>query len=205
MESGALWLGYGGALILGLIHGSDPGHGWPIAVLKARSAGGVSRMLLYVWTLAAGHLASTVVVVGAVWLVGRAVEGVLAYLQLGAGVLLVVMGLRALLGLAGNGGHGLRAESGVLDMARYALVLGFAHEEELVLATIVLLGANPLLLSIAYGASVALAMTLWSLAVYSFIGAVSERLQARLEGLLEALTGVMLLAVGITAVWGAIS
>ena len=206
----APWLSYGGAVVLGLLHGSDPGHGWPVAALRARgSGGGMGRLLLYVGILSVGHYASTLLVVGLVWLLGRAASGFLWLLQAGAGVLLVALGARLLYALLRGGGgghdHGLSPEAGALEMARYAALLGLAHEEEVALAAIVLLGADPLLLSIAYGASVAVAMTLWGLAAYAALGLAKERLGDKLEPLLDAGSGLLLLAIGIYTLASALS
>ncbi|MCE4604451.1 MAG: hypothetical protein F7B20_05755 [Aeropyrum sp.] len=36
----SLYLAYTAAMAVGLPHGSDPGHGWPVAVLQGLTEGG---------------------------------------------------------------------------------------------------------------------------------------------------------------------
>ncbi len=99
---------FAGAVALGLLHGVEPGHGWPVAASYA-----MDRANKWLYGLAAslvigvGHLVSSVAVVGAFYLLKRYVSpaglqdpltlwGVTVGSPLGvvAGLLLVVLGVR---------------------------------------------------------------------------------------------------------------
>jgi ABC-type nickel/cobalt efflux system permease component RcnA len=195
-----IYLSYPAAAAMGLLHGSDPGHGWPLAVAHASRRGGAPRALAYTTVLAAGHFISTVVVVTAVWALGRAAVGLLDYLRLGAGALLVAVGVYELYRAASTHSHGHHGEEaqlpGLWDMFKYALLLGFAHEEEIALSAIVLLGAHPLLLSAVYGLSVYLAMAAWTLAALAALQRLGA-LEDRLHRYLHLASPLILVAVGL--------
>ncbi len=147
---------FAGAIGLGLLHGIEPGHGWPLAasygVSRAnRFAAGFAASLI----LGIGHLVSSIAVV-LVFFGAKAWFdlGELGWMNLAAGGLLIALGLWELYRhAAGRGhahahthahahdhdqGHGDRhghasggdADKGLWGMAAAAFVLGFAHEEE---------------------------------------------------------------------------
>lgn len=149
-----------GAVALGLIHGIEPGHGWPIAAMYALDksnrwlSGLVSSLLIGV-----GHLTSSIAVVGLFFLL-KTHSGVsqLDWLNYVAGVLLIVLGIHEY--RSGHHAHGhnqddshthnahdshrnhedhddhhvheLSADDprGLWGITSAAFVLGFAHEEE---------------------------------------------------------------------------
>ncbi len=197
-----LYLAYPAAVVMGLVHGSDPGHGWPLSVVYAtRTRGGVKRAVAYTSILAVGHFISTLAVVFVIWFLGSSAGVYLEYLKLGAGVLLLLLAAKAFLGLRGHmhghdhhNGHEL-ADGGLWEAFKYALILGFAHEEEVALSAIVLLGAHPLLLSLAYGLSVYASMVAWTLASLYLLSNRPE-LQERLHGVFHVATPLFLAIIG---------
>lgn len=116
VESPTLFLG---AMLLGLIHGAEPGHGWPIAGTYALNRsrtywhGFVASTLLGI-----GHLVSSLAVVGVFFLAKTYFSlseldapVIIGDVQLGgpvsivAGVLLIILGWREYHSTAGHGDH----------------------------------------------------------------------------------------------------
>ena len=99
---------FGGAVVLGVIHGAEPGHGWPIAATYALDREHKWRQgLLASLLLGLGHLVSSLAVVGVFFLAKSALDlerlnaplsvfGVPVGGPVGivAGVLLVALGVR---------------------------------------------------------------------------------------------------------------
>jgi len=133
-----------GATGLGLLHGVEPGHGWPVAAAWALARPAKWRNgVIAASVIGIGHLVSSIAVV---LLFFAAKE----YLDLGdsdwidwlAGGLLLALAawqLRAALRAGGHHHHGHshyhgdeqpRAEAGLWALAVFAFTLGFAHEEE---------------------------------------------------------------------------
>lgn len=103
----ALWL-FAGAVVIGLLHGAEPGHGWPIAATYAldRQRQWIDAILASV-LLGLGHLVSSIAVVLAYFLaisyfdLTRLDDPITVYgLQIGgpvsivAGVMLILLGVR---------------------------------------------------------------------------------------------------------------
>ena len=145
--------------VIGLIHGLEPGHGWPLAIAMAHRRG---RPHLYgAWAasvLGLGHLVSSFAVVG-VYIAFDSVfdfsSDVFRYI---AGSLLLLIAVRFWL----EKGHGLDQEHGpsmgLRSLVLSALVLGFAHEEEFALLGMALGGLNPFALMTVYALAVLFAM-----------------------------------------------
>ena len=194
----SLYLAYSSVALMGLFHGSDPTHGWPLSALYALKGGGSAlRALFYTLIIASGHFVSTIAVIVAAWILGETISAHLAYMQMAAGSLLLLLGLNGLReAFTSSRGHERHAPTSpsVLGLFKYSLLLGFAHEEEAALAAIVLLGANPVVLSLLYLACVYASMSLWTLASLYFTrkAAVGERFYARLH----YLTSLILIFVG---------
>lgn len=198
--AGQLYLTYWTAVALGLLHGSDPGHGWLLP--PAHSVGSRrphARTLYLTWVLATGHFVSTLAVVTLVWALGSVAAGYVEYISAGAGALLVLMGG---LGLykwfkRGEGSAGPGPGLGAAGLFKYSLVLGFAHEEEVALATMILLGADPLALALSYSAAVYASMSAWALATLRVlrVRGVAEAVGRRVH----ALSSLFLVAVGVYA------
>jgi cytochrome c biogenesis protein CcdA len=99
---------YAAVLTIGLIHGAEPGHGWPIAAAYAldRERRYLSGLLAGT-IIGVGHLISSIAVVAAFLLVAEWV-GVadLGWVRYVAGVLLIALGIREYLGGGHTHGHG---------------------------------------------------------------------------------------------------
>lgn len=141
-----------GAVLLGLVHGAEPGHGWPIAATYAldtsnRWLSGLVAGLL----IGFGHLISSIAVVVAFFLlksyIGFSQFGWLNYV---AGILLILLGIREYRNHHDHShhegehhdheeehhshdhSHQLSADDprGLWGITSAAFFLGFAHEEE---------------------------------------------------------------------------
>ncbi|MFQ6672612.1 MAG: hypothetical protein ACE5KY_04875, partial [Candidatus Tectimicrobiota bacterium] len=128
---------YLGAITIGLIHGLEPGHGWPVAAVYA-----VSRDRRYLYgvatagILSAAHFISAIVVVAA-FLLFRSHLAFLSEstLQAVAGILLVLFGVHMWWKASGGGHHGEgeKTPATLWQLAVFAFILGFVHEEEFAL------------------------------------------------------------------------
>ncbi|MFB6071610.1 MAG: hypothetical protein ABEJ88_01435 [Halobacterium sp.] len=85
-----------GAVGLGLLHGAEPGHGWPVAATYALDRPNKWLSGLAASTvLGVGHLISSLAVVGAFFLVKTSVgAGSMRWLDYVAGGLLILLGVR---------------------------------------------------------------------------------------------------------------
>jgi len=202
-----------GAIGLGLLHGIEPGHGWPLA-----ASYGVARRNRYAAGFAAGailgtgHLISSIAVVlvffGAkAWLS----LGELWWMHYAAGALLIALGLwelrHVILGGRGHGHHhhhhhhhddGEAAGEGgttLWGLAGAAFALGFAHEEEFEIIGLCA-GSNLCLeLMLVYALTVIAAITGLTLALIAGY----QRWQHRLEHLaphLPKLSAAILILMG---------
>lgn len=128
-----------GAAGLGLLHGIEPGHGWPVAAAWALARPARWRAgLLAAIVIGTGHLISSIAVVVAFFAAKSYFElGALEWIEWLAGGLLLALAawqLRsALHGGHHHHGHGHdhpTSEGGLWALAAFAFTLGFAHEEE---------------------------------------------------------------------------
>ncbi len=143
---------YATAVSIGLLHGLEPGHGWPVAAVYAlnrhrRWAHGVLAGLI----IGGAHLVSSFAVVAGFVLVNRWLSVTeLPYAMQAAGLVLIAMGAYQWFQPAHGHGHrhtgsvdhpGHRRKSGAGDselqhrgglwaITVFAFALGFAHEEE---------------------------------------------------------------------------
>lgn len=86
---------YSGVVMLGLLHGFEPGHGWPVAVLysmKKRNA--VASATLSSSIIGIGHLASSIAVVVAYVLLQKWLNFEAPWLKYLAAVLLLVLAFK---------------------------------------------------------------------------------------------------------------
>ncbi|MES1945152.1 hypothetical protein PC39_13582 [Salinisphaera sp. PC39] len=131
-----------GAIGLGLLHGIEPGHGWPVAGAWAlarprpKRAGVVAATVIGV-----GHLISSIAVVVLFWFAKDYFDlGEAAWIDWVAGGLLIALAFWQLRSaLRDNGdhhhhghehGHRPGASAGLAGLAAFAFTLGFVHEEE---------------------------------------------------------------------------
>ena len=153
--------------VTGLIHGLEPGHGWPLAVMlsrrQARTAGyaGFSASILGL-----GHLVSSFAVVSVFIGLDQVIDfssDVFRYIAAGVLALIAVK----LWLEKGHADAGAQAETiGLGELVVMALVLGFAHEEEFILLALAVGGLNPVVMMSVYAVAVLASMVLVTLAAY---------------------------------------
>ena len=225
---------YVGVVMIGLLHGFEPGHGWPVAVLysmKRRNA--VASAALSSFIIGIGHLVSSIAVVVAYVLLQEWLNFQAPWMKYVAAALLLVLAFRLFRekvddlerqhGHRHPGGpemehnhehehpgqgehthehkHRAAVVLGLLGLASFAFILGFAHEEEIALLALAAGGLNAWMLMVAYGVSVLL-----GLIVATIIGVkLYEQLQPRLaryEQHIPKVGGVLLAAMAIiVAIW----
>lgn len=130
---------YAGAVGLGLLHGIEPGHGWPVAAAWALARRHPRRSgVLAATVIGLGHLISSLAVVIAFFAVKRWLDlGASHWLAWIAGGLLLALAARQLRAALRAGDHSHHDDSeapdvrsGLWALALFAFTLGFAHEEE---------------------------------------------------------------------------
>lgn len=135
-----LFLGAGG---LGLLHGIEPGHGWPVAAAWALARPGKWRNgIVAASVIGIGHLVSSIAVVLLFFAAKEYFDlGASHWIDWLAGGLLLALAawqLRSALRGGGHHHHGHshhdhgepRADAGLWALTVFAFTLGFAHEEE---------------------------------------------------------------------------
>jgi len=213
------------AALIGLLHGLEPGHGWPVAVLYSiRSGSPAIRAFFSSSIISISHLVSSVAVVVAYALLKTFLNFTLPYVNYLAGAALAILGVRFLLersdGMSGNHGHlhedfgpgehthehahpSLRRHThphkhtrrliiSLYGIAVFALILGFAHEEEFALLAFVIGGVDPLALMLVYASAVTtslVSVTLMAVAIFQKF----EESFHRYETFLPKMSGLVLL------------
>jgi len=209
---------YVGATGLGLLHGVEPGHGWPVAAAWALARRHPWRAgILAATVIGIGHLISSIAVV----IVFFAAKEYFALGETGwinwvaGGLLLVLAAWQLRAGLRGGHhhhhghghdhghGHGHHhhdaapppARAGLWALAVFAFTLGFAHEEEFQLIALCAGSEHCLTLMLTY----ALAVIVGLVALTLLLVAGMERFQHRLE---HAQRNLTLLSAAILALMG---
>ena len=163
------------ALALGALHGLEPGHGWTVAAVYALGRDRRWENGLLAGTLIGGaHLVSSFAVVAAYsfldrWLAITETGGVTRW----AGIVLIAMGIVQWLA-AGRHTHSTHRHdtppgTGLLGLAAFAFVLGFAHEEEFAILALCAGRTSCWGVMVVYGVAVAgviLALTLLAVAAF---------------------------------------
>ncbi|MBK1667087.1 hypothetical protein CKO28_03380 [Rhodovibrio sodomensis] len=199
---------FAGAIGLGLLHGIEPGHGWPLAAGYAiartnRYAAGAAASAI----LGTGHMISSVAVVLVFFGLKAWLDlGELGWINLAAGAVLIALGLWELRGHQGHrhaaahdhthaGAEASAGATGLWGIAAAAFALGFAHEEEFQIIGMCAGSAHCLELMLAYALSVVLAIvTLTLLAIAGY-----QRWRHRLTHWaphLPKLSGTILILIG---------
>ena len=180
--------------ITGLVHGLESGHGWPLAVLLARQGGrragyaGLSALILGL-----GHLVSSFAVVG-IYLVANEFldfsSDVFGYV---AAAVLVLIAVKMWREQVHHGEGPQRKALGLVGLAWFALILGFAHEEEFVLLALAVGGLSPVALMTVYAVAVVVSMVAITLVTYYSFRRFERRF-AKIEPYLPKVTALALLA-----------
>lgn len=187
---------------IGLMHGLEPGHGWPVAALYA-----AQRKPAWVWGLWSAlvisvfHFLSSLAVVAVYFLMKEAVDFSAPWIRyLAAGALLFL----AFRMWNEKGAHGDAQQPSVRSMwgiALFAFFLGFAHEEEFALLALAVGGANPWILMCVYALAVTGSLVVITLlAVYLYTP--GEWYMRRITPFLPKITALALVLLAILVLVG---
>lgn len=196
---------YVAAIVLGLLHGLEPGHGWPVAALWARQRRRAPLQgVLAGAVLSASHFTSSLAVVAAFLLLAQtfnlgAMAGVARYAAAG-----VLFGLALLAWRRGKHHHQERQTATFREFAAFAFVLGFVHEEEF--AVLALCASRPagmscLWLMLLYALAVSAAIMLLTLAALRALDRLHQHLHI-LEHHLPRLMAMALAFLGVLSLVG---
>ena len=201
---------FAGAAGLGLLHGVEPGHGWPVAAAwalarPARWSAGV----LAATVIGMGHLVSSVAVVLLFFAAKEYFDlGATAWIDWLAGGLLLLLAAWQLRAALRGGGHHHHhghdhahgeapgARAGLWALAVFAFTLGFAHEEEFQIIALCAGSEHCLSLMLTYALAVIVGLIVLTLLLIAGM----DRFRHRLE---HAQRGLTLLSAGILAAMGA--
>ena len=168
---------YLSALIIGLIHGIEPGHGWPVAVYY--SIHKEKKILYGIITssiLAFFHFFSSIAVVVAFLLFNKAVNftsfAIARHLAFG---MLLILAIKAWY----EKPHEIKRKKTktLWQMASYAFALGFIHEEEFAILAFCVGGNNCLALMITYAIAVSIALIAITLLSIKSYGIIQQRIK----------------------------
>lgn len=205
---------YAAVAALGMLHGLEPGHGWPLAILYAvRGSRRTLRALVGSSIISFFHIISSLAAVLA-YVVLRAFMPVsLPYVNVVAGLVLLAFGVKLILTKEGRDdnpqdhGHGGHDRSrgpeliGLKGLAAAAFVLGFAHEEEFVLLALAVGGIDPLGLMLVYSSAVSaglIGVTVVAARTYDRV----ERRIGRYERYVPKVSGAVLLLISASFLLG---
>lgn len=217
-----------GVIAIGLLHGLEPGHGWPIALLYSVRTG---RPTFYAFVssgiISFFHFISSIAIVLVYFVASSFVNFTSPLLKYVAFAVLMVLAVKLLLEKADDQhGHfhdniqdvehehehqhpdGLhthmhchtkRTVLSLRKIASCAFFLGFAHEEEFALLALAVGGVSPLLLMSAYGLSVTA-----SLMVITVLGIkMYERVRGKIyryEKFIPKVSGIILIVMAIAMI-----
>jgi nickel/cobalt transporter (NicO) family protein len=205
---------YLSAIMIGLLHGIEPGHGWPVAVLYSLKRERRTWFgLVTSGILAFFHLLSSLAVVVVFLLVNRAVDlSSLPFIRYGVVLLLLYMAYRAYAAGHDHGhehGHthhdhphdhphspspyGAKRLESLWDMAVFAFLLGFIHEEEFALLALCLGGIHCVALMLTYALAVSVALIGVTLLAIQGYHLVEDRLKKYQDYIPKALAGLFAL------------
>jgi len=181
--------------IIGLIHGLEPGHGWPIAaLLSLKRHNSMAYGFLSAVILSAAHFFSSIVVVIVYYIVAAFIDFTSRVFRYLVAAVLFALAIRFLTEKSSDEGYynKLRGRDfNLRSIATFALILGFAHEEEFMLLALAIGGVNPLLLIITYASAVAaslIAITIIAIKAYNLV----EKRINKIEHLIPKITGAIL-------------
>lgn len=184
--------------VIGIVHGMEPGHGWPIAALSSLSRerryayGAVAAMVI-----AGAHFVSSIAVLLVYFAASSFIDFSSPWFRYAVAIVLLILGVHMLIEKPKEGENGRieKARSGGMGMkqlAAFALVLGFAHEEEFMLLALAVGGVNPVYLMIVYASTVTASLvciTLMAIKGYSLV----EGKIKKYEEHIPRITGIVLI------------
>lgn len=163
---------YLSVMLIGIIHGLEPGHGWPIAVYYSlRRKNRTLYGLITSTIIAFFHFFSSIVVVIVFLLLNKSLNltsfPIARYL---ASIMLIILAIKAWFDKHEN--FQSKKTRTLWQIASYAFVLGFVHEEEFAILAFCIGGNDCLTLMIVYAIAVTLTLisiTMLSIKSYSLI------------------------------------
>ena len=206
---------YLSAILIGLLHGVEPSHGWPVAVVYSLQRERRAWFgLLTSSILASFHLISSLAVVLVFLLVNRVVDlSSLPIVRYSVVAMLLYMAYRAYTephkhthgnhhdhhGHSHSHGHEhahvhhRKTPQSLWDMAVFAFILGFIHEEEFALLALCLGGIHCVALMLTYALAVSIAIIGVTLLAIQGYHLLEERLREYEAYIPKALTGLFVL------------
>ena len=188
---------YLSVIIIGIIHGLEPGHGWPVAVYFSLKK---ERRLFYGLTTSAiisfFHFISSIAVVALFLFFNKQFDltswPVAKYV---AFIILLFLAIKAWFEKPEE--LEKKKAANLWQIASYALVLGFVHEEEFAILAFCIGGNNCLALMIFYALAVTLTLiTVTLLAIKSYL--LIESKIKKYENYFHKVFAIILLVIAIT-------
>ena len=206
-------LTYLGVILIGLLHGIEPGHGWPVALMysfrgrRLLSRGFVSSTILSIF-----HFISSIAVVAAYAILNLYITLSMPWLKYVAAGLLIFLAYRYLTEKhegeieAGSNASTVtfgrkKFELTLGGLSLYAFILGFAHEEEFVLLGLAIGGINPWLLMLAYAISVTVGLVGITMIALAICKGLEDKVR-RHEKVLPKVTGIVLIILAVSLLAG---
>ena len=163
---------YLSAILIGIIHGLEPGHGWPVAIYYSlRKKNRVLYGLIASSLISFFHFFSSIVVVIVFLLLNKSLNltsfPIVRYL---ASIMLIILAIKAWFDKHND--FQSKKSKTLWQIASYAFVLGFVHEEEFAILAFCIGGNNCLALMITYAIAVTITLisiTMLSIKSYSLI------------------------------------
>lgn len=224
---------YIGVSTIGLLHGLEPGHGWPVAVLySVRKRNSTVSALLSAGIIGMGHLISSIAVVVAYVLFRQWLDFEAPWLKYVAAGLLLLLAVKLFRektdGMENQHDHlhtdqpdtehehehehpGQSKHShwhkhinrialSLWGLASFAFILGFAHEEEIILLALVAGGVNAWVLMLSYAIAVLLGLVAVTVGAVKLYKSLQPRL-VRYEKYVPKISAAVLVALAVIIVF----
>jgi nickel/cobalt exporter len=199
------------AVSIGMLHGVEPGHGWPVAAIFALRQR--NRWWYGIWAatiLAVAHLTSSFAVVAAYALANHFFKfHDFQWMNFVAGGLLLLMGGHQWRSAGHHHEHGdadpktsreRLAAGTLLGLAGFAFALGFVHEEEFAIIALAAGRASPWLVMAVYAGAVSLSLILLTSLAIATLNRFENRL-GRYDHHLPRVSAVILAAMGLAYIF----
>jgi len=202
---------YLGVIVIGLLHGVEPGHGWPIALMYAlRYRRVLTRGLVSSIILSVFHLISSIAVVAAYAVLNLYITISTPEIKYVAAGILIFLAYRFLTekskeeveaGQDASTHKRRKVELTLGGLSVYAFILGFAHQEQVVLLALAVGGINPWVLMLVYAASVTVGLVGITVGILAVGKGLEEKIR-RHEGLLPKISGIVLIILAVSLLLG---
>lgn len=189
---------YVAVIAMGLVHGLEPGHGWPVAALYSiRRSSPLLMGFVTGAIIAFFHFVSSLAVVVVYLLVRSAIDFSAPWIRYIVAAILLFLAYR----MWQEHDHGNKSADvqSLWGIAVFAFALGFAHEEEFTLLALAVGGINPWLLISAYATAVTLSLiTITLVAVKAYT--MAQGFLTRYEHYLPKITAGVLVVLALLVV-----